>query len=287
MDWCDVSIYRRGAYPFVKVDITKTREWVPLIIICDAHIGARNFRRKEFSRLIQLAKDADALVILLGDLTENANKRSVGAGAYEQTMTPDQQTDAVAEYLWPIQDNIIGALPGNHEWRTYKGDGHKATRAYLRQLRLTGPGADRDVYLGFEFWGAIGQHNGTNSRAYTVYGCHSLTSSKTSGLMLNTVGRDWSFIRSDLKLKAHDHNLGHQQITQYNPNAANAGVSELTEHHVLCGNWVGREDSYAAQKPFAPKQVGTVMTWLKMNGREKVIQPEFLYDGRRAERPAV
>ena len=60
-----------------------------------------------------------ALVMLMGDLTENAIIGSVG-GVMEQTMSPRDQVLKVCEILEPIKDQIIGGVMGNHGARTVK-----------------------------------------------------------------------------------------------------------------------------------------------------------------------
>lgn len=68
---------------------------------------------------IDKIKDAGALVMLMGDLTENAIVGSVG-GVMEQTMPPQEQVMKVCELLDPIKDQIIGGVGGNHGARTVK-----------------------------------------------------------------------------------------------------------------------------------------------------------------------
>lgn len=44
--------------------------------------------------------------------------------------------------------------------------------------------------------------------------------------MLNSVERDWSFIRADILMKAHDHNLGNDDYPVFNYSLNNAGTNE-------------------------------------------------------------
>lgn len=279
MGWYETSIVKGGEYPFVKIDVDKSRGWVPFIFLSDIHRGAKTYRRQAFNNVINSILEADALVVLGGDLTENANKSSVGAGVYEQVLTPDQQIDAIVKDLDPIKHRIVGAVDGNHEFRTYKDSGVSLTKTYMARLGLA------DYYLGFEFWGAIGCRKQNASRAYTLYGCHSLSASKNSALELSNMERDWAFIQTDARFKGHGHGLDHQSTLVFRPSASNCGVKQLEQHDFLCGNYVGREDSYPAQKPMKPKPVGSMFAWFKMNGAEKKIRSEELYDGKRAEYP--
>lgn len=91
--------------------------------IGDAHIGAWGFDKKAFKAYVtEIANDDKAIVILLGDIIDNATLGSKG-NVFSQTLTPQLQKEKAIELLYPIRDKIIFACAGNHCERTYKQTG--------------------------------------------------------------------------------------------------------------------------------------------------------------------
>jgi UDP-2,3-diacylglucosamine pyrophosphatase LpxH len=96
---------------------------VHLYIVSDGHIGAHGFDRKSFLKYIDKIKaDDKAVVIVLGDMIDNATQGSKGC-LFSQRMMPQKQIEMVIEMLYPIKDKIIFFCIGNHEERTFRQTG--------------------------------------------------------------------------------------------------------------------------------------------------------------------
>lgn len=84
--------------------------------IGDVHLGSKGFMGDEFQRIIDtIIDDSSAKVILNGDLIENKNKYSQGNSMFEQSMSPQEQAEAIVEMLMPIKEKIVCGTTGNHE----------------------------------------------------------------------------------------------------------------------------------------------------------------------------
>lgn len=92
---------------------------VILATMGDWHIGASTCDQEAVEDFVAKCRDAGALVMLMGDLCENALVNSAGS-TYEQHLSPQAQVKETVRILEPIKDQIIGAVGGNHGARTKK-----------------------------------------------------------------------------------------------------------------------------------------------------------------------
>lgn len=96
---------------------------VHIYIISDVHKGAHGFKKKAFQKYIeQIKNDPLAVVIILGDLIDNATLGSKGC-TFSQREMPQKQIEGIIELLYPIREKIIFFCCGNHEERTFRQTG--------------------------------------------------------------------------------------------------------------------------------------------------------------------
>ena len=94
-----------------------------LYIISDAHIGAHGFQKKAFLKYIrEIEADPLAIVLVLGDLIDNATQGSKGC-VFSQRMMPQKQIEQAIECLYPIREKIVFFCDGNHEERSFRQTG--------------------------------------------------------------------------------------------------------------------------------------------------------------------
>lgn len=111
-------------------------EDVTIYPVADVHLGALEADENAWNGFVRMVReDPTAKVLLLGDLVNNATKSSV-SDVYKETMTPAEQKAAMVRYLEPLQQQIIGAVSGNHEQRTSKESGQDITYDILAKLDL-------------------------------------------------------------------------------------------------------------------------------------------------------
>lgn len=105
--------------------------------IGDNHIGHTN------SNIERLEEELDSIpnnpnhrILLMGDLIDCGTKDSIGASAYEQTMNPNKQLNAIVNLFSPFADQIDGSIQGNHEYRIMKTSGIDVMEQFCNQLDI-------------------------------------------------------------------------------------------------------------------------------------------------------
>lgn len=220
-----------------------------VVPIGDLHLGSPHFKRAFFMDALDWIVKNDAYVILTGDLLECGTKGSVGAGVYEQIMSPSDQIEAVIKLLEPIKDRILGAVKGNHEERLHKDAG---SEAYLNSIcpRLGIP------YFG---WEAFILFSLPHYKSVLTYTNHTKAGGKNANLALNWMTRELAkVVDADVYFKSHDHGMGWYPESTLEVNRATKRMEMRERHYVLTGNWLGRADSYAAASASGHKPPGTV-----------------------------
>jgi len=102
----------------IVLKLPKEQDLVRIYPLGDLHYGAEEYNDKAFQRWKKCVMEDDkAVVVLVGDLINNATKSSV-SNSYKDTCSPSYQKAWLKEQLMPIRDKIIGAVTGNHEHRS-------------------------------------------------------------------------------------------------------------------------------------------------------------------------
>lgn len=231
------------------------------------HIGAGTWRRKKFDELVQYAQDTEALWIYNGDGMDNGTKNSPGNSVAEQDMTPNKQVQYMADKFRPIAHNCIGMTGGNHDHRTKKESQYDLTEEVAYMLGVH--------YFLYELYAIITKRDHNGGTGYTLYANHSASGGKSSGLVANSVQRDWIAWNEnvDIFIKGHDHNVGLFPIASNFVDTSNICVTERIRWIWLPGSLLGRAKSYAAKKPYSPQPKLYYSVMLDMRkGRKNVME---------------
>lgn len=247
----NLSINRNG-YTCIKAQVESDNLY--LIGFGDLHAGSATYNEKKTKEIIQFIKENNCVVLLMGDLAENANKKSIGAGVYNQKMIPDEQIKYLRNLLEPIKDKCIGMIKGNHEERTYKDSGIDICNILSYELNIP--------YCWWEFFGSIVG----DKRGYSIYAVHSYTSNKRAGAAIDQTMRDIEqMVDVDIIMRGHTHkNIAHLPET-YEVDMRNNCVIEKKRAIVITGHFLNRDKSYAAAKPLRGDPPGTTALELEMN----------------------
>jgi predicted phosphodiesterase len=179
---------------------------VNLYPLGDFHIGSSHFKDNELKEWVNvIAKDKNALVVIHGDIINNAIKTSV-SDIYDEVLNPEQAIDKAVELMTPIKDKIIGITSGNHEDRTYKITGIDVMKNFAYRL------GKQDVYspisnLIFLSWGDT-QKKGIGRRTpnvTSIYMTHGSGGGRTVGAKANQVARLANMIDADIYIHGHTH----------------------------------------------------------------------------------
>jgi predicted phosphodiesterase len=210
----------------------------------DIHIGHANSDLDLMQGYLDWAKEKDAWILLMGDLIENNNKRSVGAGVYEQTMNPDDQVDEVISMLLPYKDQIVGCLTGNHEERLFKDSGLDPSRLIAKVL-----GCPYLRYAGF-------LRAYVNGIPYTIYATHGGSGASTTSGKINAVQKLALIADADVYLMGHVHDVGDFPRSQKVYDKKSKTIIDRRQHFVLTGNYLTYNDSYGEMKNYIPPKLG-------------------------------
>lgn len=268
MDFQISEVDRSGKFPLAFVTVPALTD-IPLYGIGDVHRGHRAHDAETLLRVITKIRDEGALWIGTGDWIENGSKRSIGDSWNTQTQTPQQQIDDMIELLKPIAHQCIGAVKGNHEFRSEREMGIDPMQIICYALDIP--------YFGDIMHGIIRAERGDNQHgiAYSFCAMHTEMASKTQGLDENAMERDvFSAHVFDIMIKGHSHYYYvSPPIPYYTMDFPNKSVVERTRRIWATGNYLRWESSYAMKKPYKPIQPGTIMLHLSM-GRQKAIRAE-------------
>ncbi len=93
---------------------------VKIWAVADVHIGARECDLEGFkSFLSRVESDPDSYIVIVGDVLNNGIRDSL-SDVYRETLSPAEQVDVAVELLSRVRDRILGAVGGNHEYRSVK-----------------------------------------------------------------------------------------------------------------------------------------------------------------------
>lgn len=204
---------------------------VHLYIAADVHKGAHGFAEKEFKRYVaKIQSDPLAVVIVLGDLIDNATQGSKGC-VFSQREMPQKQIESIIHLLYPIKEKIIFFTIGNHEERTF---------------RQTGSDPGYTMCLGL---GCLDKYNYVHGyititacgKPYKIYATHNIGKSESK---LKTSAR--SHPDCDLVIGAHVHTPKVVPVFQQ----LHSGKIR-TQYAIVCNAWLN-DESYAISAAYEP-----------------------------------
>ena len=108
-----------------------------LVLIGCAHSGSKFANITDLMAYVDLAKDPNTSLLILGDLFENAIPSRGEGMVWDQSLTPDDQIDEVYNVLNPVKHKIIGACTSNHSARTYKEVGIDMDKQLYKRLGVS------------------------------------------------------------------------------------------------------------------------------------------------------
>ncbi len=233
-----LKISKEKLNPYLEYNFNKNSQ--DLLGFGDWHFGARTCDVRKIKETIKKIKNKGTAVILMGDLIENSNRYSVGAGVYEQVMTPMKQMDGVCELLEPIKNQCLVSIMGNHEFRTLKEVGYDPTRIICDRLNIP--------YAGFESFirMKIKDFN------YIIYATHGSTAARFFWTRVKALEDVMRHVDADVVLYAHTHSKMYHEIRY-------KGIREKKKIGVLTGAFLKDDPfGYATMKNLPPVKTGLI-----------------------------
>ena len=211
----------------IKPEIPKY-DTVNIYPLYDVHMGERIAENvlKEWRR--EVLSQPNNYVILGGDLLNMALKNSK-SDVYGERMTPGEQIDKMVDFLMPIKDRILGAVPGNHEARLTRDTSIDPTLFIMQLLGLKHRYSPTTCVV----WLKVGK--GERQIPYTIFFYHGSGGGSTVGGKMNGVAKLEQTFDSDVYVSGHTHISGtfrHQFVRRDDRHAK----TTLVEHVFVNSN---------------------------------------------------
>lgn len=125
---------------FMKKDfdliVHKFKKSITIVPVADVHLGAIEHDNKAWCSFLRYVRtNKDVYLVLAGDLINNSLRTSV-ANPFDEVLRPREQKIRMVEYLKPIKDRILCAVPGNHERRSTKDSDIDITYDIMAKLDI-------------------------------------------------------------------------------------------------------------------------------------------------------
>ena len=215
-----------------------------LVPLGDSHLGAPTCNIDKFRKALAFIQRTDCVVVLMGDLMEDASKHSVGAGWVEQTGDPQAQLDALYEVLLPIRDKLLVVLEGNHEARIWTQTGIRVSKILANMLKV--PFGGYSTFLKLK----VRKNN------YVVHAQHGSSNAWYPHTKLTAAMRTAQHTDADLYLYGHTHELLSIKVPRRSIDLRNRTVATSEKYFVLTGSFLEYEGSYAQKKNMFPIETG-------------------------------
>lgn len=223
---------------------------ITVIPFGDLHIGSPDTDYELINKTIELIKETKALVIGMGDYIENASKYSVGGGVYSQKLTPDEQINEIHRLFYPIKDQILFLLSGNHELRSSKQLGIDLTSIVASKLDVPYEGYGNFLTL----------KAGDNT--YKIFTTHGSKGAIKSHTKLNAVKQLREAYTADLYLMGHLHDLMFDSDQVWDMQDNRPVLHDKT--YVITGHFLGKYNpcSYQQIAAYQPGKTGVAIITL-------------------------
>lgn len=225
----------------------KGKDYAEVVFLGDVHLGSPQCDEERFKRMLAYCLENNVYVFLMGDLIENANRLSVGAGVYEQLEIAESQHERMVAFLQPLVDKnlILGSLSGNHEDRTYLLSGVNIAKALARELKIP--------YLGSACW----SYFKVGDQTYKVYALHGASGSRFVYTKLKALVDISHSFDADLIAMGHVHECADtSQIVQtYDPHKK--VIVERKKWLLITGHYLSYDGSYGQAKGMPIGKMGS------------------------------
>lgn len=216
---------------------------INLYPIGDVHIGSKEFDSRTFERWLDTVENDDnARVVIVGDMMNMGLKNSK-SNVYEEVLHPFEQKEMCYEYLVPIKNKIIGAVSGNHEYRSVKEVGSNPLYDVMCRLGI------EDIYReNIAFIKLTVGNCGKNPNVYGLTLTHGSTKSKDEKWNYSVDG-------CDLFITGHTHEASHKPFGKIKMDLTHETVKVIGYHHIVVTPFQAY-GGYAIRGKYMPSNLG-------------------------------
>lgn len=240
---------------------------IELYGLADLHIGSREFDEGSFAKACRdIMAEPNRYVVMVGDYVDNGVKSSV-TSPYEAMMQPKAQRDYAAELLHPIRDRILGAVGGNHEYRSAKDADTDPAEIIMAKIGREDVYQDAAAYLLLKV-GERKNHEKTPP-TYCIHLTHGSSGGQTLGAGLSKADQYASVGGADLMILAHSHKPGTAPGSRWECDKSKAVMVQRNYGIMICTAWL-TYGGYPARKSLKPLPIA--LNHAILGGRELSVQ---------------
>jgi predicted phosphodiesterase len=255
------TIVKSTDYPYIIINLPEPprgyNKWV-IIPIGDIHYGSDSCDITSLKEWINwVLETPNVLVVLTGDLIENASKDSPGESVFRQLIPPQFQKEQFIELLAPIAHKIVFGLAGNHGNRSVKScflDPERDICTALETEYFSGA-CYADIICQNYKWELFAMHGGGSSGS-------------TPGGRINKLFKKNQFHSADLFIQGHTHTKDVIEDYEVIRDPTNLSLNIRKRYYLICGTFQKYWDSYAEHWVLPPNRVGVPKISLYCNGSE-------------------
>lgn len=243
-------------FPELTVTVPDSWESVILAPLYDVHIGHDKHDTVMFARHLRWIRETpNVLTWNGGDMIENASKLSVGAGVYQQNLTPQNQFLRAIHQLTGIAHKMLFGLPGNHEDRT---DQMGFSVASWIALMLEIPYFPDYAFATVKWRG----------NRFRILAHHGSGAAQTAGGQVMAARRDIAWAKPfDLYWTGHLHNAHVDLLFQTDFDQQTGRAFERNGFVFISPSYIKYFGTYAATKRYSPGTRGLSAVTLRPDGR--------------------
>lgn len=199
--------------------------------LADLHMGDRLCDTRLIEQHVaEIEGNSAAYAIINGDIINNATRTSV-SDSYSEMLPPMEQLDRAIQLLAPIRDKILCINDGNHEVRTYRGDGIQLMRIVAQQLGIEDRYSPEGSLIFIRFGQATRkEHKNTKKhrrQCYTIYATHGSGGGRKIGGKANRLSDLSGIVDADIYVHSHTHLPMVFKEGYFRVNAPNSSVAKV------------------------------------------------------------
>jgi len=231
-----------------KLDFKNGKKYVDVMYFSDQHIGSIycdfSFVKKQRDRCLK----ENIYVKLGGDLIEGSTRFSVGAGIYEQNLTPHEQLFALISFLKPLSDAglLISICMGNHDERFKKSVGIDIISiiSYILKVPYLGFGGFNYLKVGDENYISFLEHGSGSAKVL-------------SSKMKKVMDASKNIEDFDVFAWGHTHDLFAWKDYKQRYNKKNKNIELIEKQYLLTGSYLNYDFSYANSSSMPITKLGS------------------------------
>lgn len=185
----------------IRIDLSENIKTLEVHTFADLHLGDKHSDLELIEQRLEAVRLKDNAVVLLnGDLLNNATKTSV-SDSYAEDIPPMEQINQAVRMFEPLKNKILCINSGNHEARTYNKEGIDLMEVVAMQLGLYERFSKTSSLIFLRF----GQNIKQRKILYTLFANHGSGGGRKEGAKAIRLADMASIVDADIYIHSHTH----------------------------------------------------------------------------------